>query len=157
MINPLGSYEEWTLGVVGKKLLGISGLIYILDVPDFEHPQQLQFVFSKAANVSSLKCGKDGSTLEFTEHPMQEKDLGEYGKEAIIDISHIHPLSNFIGKTLLKVFLIFSSVEDAYVGLRLVFENHLSLFVMNIGDEINIFETLSTSYEKNEGIRYSEL
>lgn len=157
MINPTGSYEKWSLGILGKKLLEIRGLIYIFDVPDFAHPQQLQFIFSKTANVISLKCGKDGSTLELTEHPMQERDLGELGKESIIDISHIHPLANFIEKTLLKLFLIFSSVEDACVGLRLVFENQLSLFIMNIGDEINIFEALSTSYEKSEGIRYSEL
>ncbi|MBK4715758.1 MULTISPECIES: hypothetical protein [Tenebrionibacter/Tenebrionicola group] len=157
MIKSLRNYEEWTLGVVGKKLLQIKGLIYSLDVPDFEHPQQLQLVFSKAVTISSLKCGKDGSTLVLTEHPMQEKELGEYGKETIIDISHIHPFANFIEKTLLKVFLIFSSVEDAYVGLRLDFENHLSLIIMNIGDEINIFEALSTTYEQIEGIRYSEL
>ncbi|MEB6380844.1 hypothetical protein MXM41_18205 [Leclercia adecarboxylata] len=157
MINPLENYEEWTLEVVGKKLLGINGLIYILEDPDFDHPQQLQLVFSKTGIADSLKCGKDGSTLELTDHPMQEKDLGEYGKEIIIDISHINPFVKFIGKTLSKVFLIFSSAEDAYVGLRLNFEDNFSLFIMNIGDEINIFECLPKSFEQNEGITYSEL
>jgi len=157
MTNFLGDYEKWTLGVVGKKLLGIKGLIYILEDPDFDHPQQLQLIFSKTGIADSLKCGKDGSTLELTDHPMQEKDLGEYGKEIIIDISHINPFFKFIGKTLSKVFLIFSSAEDSYVGLRLNFEGDLSLFIMNIGDEINIFESLPISFEQNEGIRYSKL
>lgn len=157
MIKLLGNYEEWTLGVVGNKLLGINGLIYMLEDPDFDHPQQLQLVFSKTGIADSLKCGKDGSTLELTDHPMQEKDLGDYGKETIIDISHINPFVKFIEKTLTEVFLIFSSVEDAYVGLRLNFEDNLSLFIVNIGDEINIFESLPISFEQNEGITYSKL
>lgn len=157
MINPLGKYQEWTRRVVGRKLLGVKGLIYTLEVPDFDHPQQLQFIFSQAEKLDNLKCGKDGSTLELTERPLQENDLGEYGKEIIVDISHAHPFMNCLEKTLLRVFLVFSSVEDAFIGINLIFEDNLSLFIMNIGDEINILESLSSSYEQDEGIKYQQL
>lgn len=157
MINPLGKYQEWALDVVGKKLLGVNGLIYFLETPDFDHPQQLQFIFSQVAKVNNLKCGRDGSTLELTERTLQENDLGEYGKEIIFDISHMHPFMNFLEKKLLKVFLVFSSIEDAFIGIKLIFEDHLSLFIMNIGDEINILESLSSSYEQDEGIKYQQL
>lgn len=157
MINPLGKYQEWTRGIVGRKLLGVNGLIYFLEIPDLEHPQQLQLIFSQVEKVDSLKCGKDGSTLELTDRPLQENDLGEYGKEMVVDISHIHPFVNCLEKTLLNVFLVFSSVEDAFIGIKLIFEDHLSLSIMNIGDEINILESLSSSYEQDEGIKYQQL
>ncbi len=64
---------------------------------------------------------------------------------------------NYLEKTLLKVFLVFSSVEDAFIGIMLIFEDHLSLFIMNIGDEINILESLPSSYEQDEGIKYQQL
>lgn len=144
-------------GCYWKKFSGVKGLIYVLETPNFEHPQQLQFIFLQAEKVDGLKCGKDGSTLELTERYLQENDLGEFGKEIIVDISHIHPFMNYLEKTLLKVFLVFSSVEDAFIGIMLIFEDHLSLFIMNIGDEINILESLPSSYEQDEGIKYQQL
>lgn len=154
MINPLKKYHEWNRDVVGKKLLEVNGLIYVFETSDFDHPQQLQLVFAEAEKMEVMKCGKDGSVLELTDYPMQEKNLGEYGKELIFDISRRDPFVNFIGKTLLKVFLVFSTVEDAYIGMKLYFEDSLNLFILNIGDEINILESLPSSYEKSEGIKY---
>ncbi len=58
---------------------------------------------------------------------------------------------------MLKVYSIFSSVEDAYIGINLVFESGLSLIAINVGDELNISDSLSSSYEHGEGIQYQEL
>ncbi|KAA5944823.1 hypothetical protein F3I27_14255 [Pantoea sp. Bo_2] len=157
MINIVKGYEEWTRSVVEKKLLRVNGVIYSLENHDYIHPQQLQLVFSEVEEMESFKCGKDGSTLELTDLPLQGSDLGEYGKETVVDISHIYPIVNYIGKILLKVFLMSSSLEDAFVGVKLVFEGELSLFIMNVGDEINMLESLSSSYEQDEGIKYQQL
>lgn len=157
MINVLRGYQEWTRSVVGKKLLSVNGVIYSLENHDFSHPQQLQFVFSEVEDIESFKCGKDGSTLELTDLPLQGSDLDEYGKETVIDISHIYPIVNYLERLLLKVFLISSSLEDAFVGVKLVFEGELNLFIMNVGDEINMLESLSSSYEQDEGIKYKQL
>ncbi|MGK3144344.1 hypothetical protein [Pantoea sp. C2G6] len=157
MINVVKGYQEWTRNVVGKKLLGVTGLIYSLETKDFIHPQQLQLVFSGVKERGSFKCGKDGATLELTNLPLQGSDLGEYGKEIVIDISNIYPLVNYLGKTLLKVFLMSSSLENAFIGVKLVFEGEVNLFIMNIGDEISMLESLSSSYEQDEGIKYQQL
>ncbi|MGC1070630.1 hypothetical protein [Pantoea agglomerans] len=157
MINVVEGYQKWTRSVVGRKLLRVNGVIYSLETHDFSHPQQLQLVFSEVEEMESFKCGRDGSTLELTYVPLQGKDLGEYGRETVIDISHVYPFVNYLEKKLLKVFLIFSSLEDAFIGVKLVFEGELILFIINVGDEISILESLSSSYEQDEGIKYQHL
>ncbi len=91
--------------------LRVNGVIYSLETHDFSHPQQLQLVFSEVEEMESFKCGRDGSTLELTDVSLQGNDLGEYGRETVIDISHVYPFVNYIEKKLLKVFLIFSSLR----------------------------------------------
>lgn len=157
MINLISDYREWTRKVTGEKLSLVEALVYVFDEPDFHHPQQVQLTFLGIGFAGSFRCSKDGSSLELRDTPACEKDLGEYGKEVIIDVSHHSSFSNYIGKTLLKVNLIFSSVEDAYIGVKLIFEGQLNLIIVNLGDEISILESLSTFYEKDEGIVYKEL
>ncbi|MEQ9898428.1 hypothetical protein ABRP59_02185 [Pectobacterium punjabense] len=135
----------------------MKGVIYAFETLDLEHPQQLQFIFSNTEVIVSFRCGKDGSTLELSDSPIQGNDLGEYGKEIIMDVSNSRLFVGYIGKTLLKIYSIFSSIEDTYIGIKLVFEGNLSLIVVNVGDEINIFDSFSSSYEHDEGIKYQEL
>ncbi|MEI7369018.1 hypothetical protein WCT94_15420 [Pectobacterium sp. 1950-15] len=155
MTNPLAQYQEWTSYVIGERLSGVKGVIYFFETPDLEHPQQLQLIFSNTEKAFSFRCGKDGSTLELTDSPVQENDLGEYGKEIIMDVSSSMSFVDYIGKPLLKVYSIFSSIEDAYIGVKLVFDGDLNLIVLNIGDEINIFGSLSSC--ENDDIKYQEL
>ncbi|WP_431022262.1 TMV resistance protein N-like [Erwinia rhapontici] len=157
MINPLGKCQEWARCVIGEKLSEVRGLIYVLDKPDFEYPQQLQLVFANIKKPVSFKCGKDGSNLDVTYFPIQENDLGEYGKEVVMDMSHFPLFVNYLDKILVEVNLIFSAVESSYIGLKLFFEGYLSLMIVNIGDEMNILESFPTSYEKDEGIEYHKL
>ncbi|GAB7196811.1 hypothetical protein [Dickeya oryzae] len=151
------NHKTYIKKAVGEKLLEVKGLIYYFDKPDFEHPQQLQLVFSNLDGVVSFRCDKHGSTLELTGYPIQEADLGEYGKEVIIDISNSKFFSNYIGRVLLAVYSVFSSIDDACIGIKLVFDGALSLIVVNIGDEINIFDYLLSSFESEEGVKYQLL
>ena len=157
MMNPLGQYQEWASHVVGERLSGVRGLIYVFETPDVEHPQQLQFVFSNTESVIGFRCGRDGSTLEVTNFPVQGNDLGEYGKEIIMDLSSSTLFVDYIGKSLLKIYSIFSLIENSYIGIKLGFESGLNLNVVNVGDEINICDSFSSSYEHDEGIKYQEL
>lgn len=74
-----------------------------------------------------------------------------------MDVSNTSFFADYIGKFLLKVYSIFSSADDANIGIKLVFESDLSLIIVNIGDELNISDSLSSSYEHNEGVKYQEL
>lgn len=57
----------------------------------------------------------------------------------------------------MKAYALFSEVENSYIGINLLFEDGLLLFVLNVGDEINVFEFLPLSYEQENVIRYLEL
>ncbi|GKW35878.1 hypothetical protein [Pectobacterium versatile] len=157
MIKFLGKYRKWVSSVINERLLGVRGLVYELDTPDFYRPQKLQFIFSNTEKLFSLMCSKDGSSLVLTDSPIQESDLGEYGKEVIMELSNITLFIDYIGKRLLEIYSIFSSVEDAFMGIKFVFEGDLNLIIVNFGDEINIFNSLPSSYEHDEGIKYQSL
>lgn len=152
MTNPLEQYQEWTSYVIGERLSGVKGVIYFFETPDLEHPQQLQLIFSHTEKAVSFKCGKDGSTLELTDSLVQENDFGEYGKEIIMDLSSSMSFVDYIGKFLLTVYSIFSSVEDAYIGIKLVFEGGLDLIVVNIGVATGIVEGLVTASDEDESM-----
>ncbi|MDE8756042.1 hypothetical protein PZA22_16270 [Pectobacterium polaris] len=157
MIKFLGKYRRWASSVINERLLGVRGLVYELDTPDFYHPQKLQFIFSNPEGLVNFVCGKDGSTLELTDSPIHESDLGEYGNEVIMDMSKFALFIDYAGKELLETYSIFSSIENSYVGIKLVFEGDLNLILVNVGDEINIFNSLPLSYEYDEGIKYQLL
>lgn len=157
MMTPLEQYRGWARRVLGKKLSRVMGVIYIFEVPYLEQPQRLQFEFYNVENAASFQCGKDGSSLELTDSPLQEIDLGEHGKEVIMDISYLPSLSRVHYKVLVNVYAVFSEVEDSYIGVKLLFEDGLIVFILNVGDEINIFESLPLSYEQENIIRYQEL
>ncbi len=131
----------------------MRGLIYVFGVHDFEHLQQLHFIFSNTEGEASFKCGKDASTLEVTKKPVKESNMGEYGREVVVDVSNTKNFFNYIGRCLLKTYSIFSLVENSYIGIKLVFESGLILIVIKVDGEINISESLSSSFEHDQGIK----
>ena len=150
-------YQEWGRDVTGGKLCNVNGLVYVYEAPDLEHPQQLQLIFSGVNREVSLRCGNDGATLVLTELPMQESDLGEYGKEVIMNMSDSCLFYRCIGRIVAKVFAIYSDTEKAIVGIKLVFDGGLDLIIINLGDELNIFNSLPLQYIQEECINYLEV
>jgi len=150
-------YQEWCRDVIGKKLFEVNGLIYVLDAPDLDRPQRLQFIFSGINQEVNIRCGKDGATLELSKLPMQESDLGEYGKELIMSMSSSRLFQRYIGRKVSGVFPIYSDAEKTIIGIKLVFDGELSLIIINFGDEINIFDSLPSLYEQEEGINYLDI
>lgn len=104
-----------------------------------------------------FRCGLDGASLELSDLPMQEKDLGEYGKEVIMDLSNSCFFQKFIGKILLQFYVIYSEVEQKLIGAKLFLDEGLTLVIINLGDEIKTFETLSMEYERDEKINYIDV
>lgn len=88
---------------------------------------------------------------------MQESDLGEYDKDVIMNISKFYVLHEYIGKVLSSCYIIYFQVEKTIIGTNLVFDNMLTLLVINLGDEINLLDSLPSEYELSEGIRYFDL
>jgi hypothetical protein len=150
-------YQEWGHGVVGNKLHDVIGLIYVFQSPDLEHPQQLQLIFTDPIHNVNFRCGADGATLDFTKTPIRESDFGEYGKEVVMSMSDSLLFQKYIGRCVSKVFLIYSDTENTTVGIRVVFDAELNLIIINLGDEINFFDSLPLKYEEDEGLSYIDM
>ncbi|CAI0787047.1 hypothetical protein [Serratia quinivorans] len=150
-------YQEWGRDVIGGKLCNVNGLVYIYEAPDLDHPQQLQLIFSGINREVSFQCGKDGATLVLTELPMQESDLGEYGKEVIMNMSDSCLFYRCIGRIVGKVFAIYSDTENTIVGIKLFFDSGIDLIIINLGDELNVFNSLPLQYVQEECINYLEI
>lgn len=154
MIHFRKKYQELAHNIVGQKLQNVNGLIYVYDTPDLGVPQQLQLVFFNENKSIVFRCGQDGATLELIDSPMQESELGEYGKEVIMDLSNSYSFQKVIGKILLRFYMICSKIEQKVIGAKLVFGEGLALVIINLGDEIKIFDSLSMEYERDEKINY---
>ncbi|EED9464934.1 hypothetical protein NWL46_003898 [Salmonella enterica] len=152
-----GGYQDLGNNVVGQKLQNVNGLIYVYDVPDLGAPQQLELIFLGENKNIAFKCGQDGASLELINSPMQEKDLGEYGKEIIMDLSNSSLFQEVIGKTLCRFYMVYSETEQKVIGTKLVFDDGLTLVIVNLGDEIKVFDSLSMDYERDEKINYVDV
>jgi hypothetical protein len=157
MTNFWRGYQDLAHNVVGQRLRNVNGLIYVYDVPDLESPQQIELIFFGENKKIALKCGQDGASLELINSPIQENDLGEYGKEVIMDLSNSSLFHKVIGKKLFKFYVIHSEIEQKFIGTKLVFDEGVTLVIVNLGDEINVFDSLPMDYERDEKINYVDV
>lgn len=137
----------------GLKLEHVVALIYVLEAPDLESPQQIQFVFSSECKSLGFRCGHDGASLEVFNSPLQENDLGEYGKEVIMELSGLDAFRSYIGKRFLNFHFVFSGVEKTNIGVKLEFEGG-DIIILNIGDEMVFSNSLAPDFEREESISY---
>ena len=74
-----------------------------------------------------------------------------------MDMSDSCSFYRYIGRVVSKVFAIYSDIDKALIGLKLVFDDGLNLIIINLGDELNVFNTLPLQYVQEECIDYLEI
>jgi hypothetical protein len=146
----LENMKEWAGQSIGKQIEAIFGLIYFLDGHHLDSPQRLQIKFSGSNDGCHFSCGKDGSTLVLERGLIINRDLGEYGKEMVMNISGTEPYSNYIMLAPSNFHSILSQDDNAIIGVKLSFNNNPDLFLINAGDEL-LFTNLNPfdSYDYN--------
>lgn len=146
--------KKYISNLHGLKLEHVVALIYVLEAPDLESPQQLQFVFSSECKFLGFRCGHDGASIEIFNSPLQENDLGEYGKEVIMELSGLDVFRAYIGKRFVNFYFVFSEVEKKNIGVKLEFEGGGDIVILNIGDEMVFSNSLAPDFEREESISY---
>uniref|UniRef100_UPI0036D7E049 hypothetical protein n=1 Tax=Photorhabdus sp. RM322S TaxID=3342825 RepID=UPI0036D7E049 len=134
--------HDWGMGIIGSRLKSVQGLVYMLHVEDIEHPQELFFEFEGADISRKISCGQDGSSLVVCSKPMIESDLGEYGKQIIKDISQHSIFNRLIGQKLSCFNAIYSEIEQCVIGFSFIFYNYGQISLLNLGDEIYIYNDI---------------
>lgn len=141
--------KKWFDNIVGKKLNFIYGLIYIYETKDIDHPQELQIIFDDKI-IKKISCAPDGSSIRIDDSPMIGSDLGEYGKQSIIDISNIPIFHKAIGRTLENIEIIKSETEQCIVGVRFEFYDSIIINILTLGDEISYYNVIPSIIIKDE-------
>jgi len=154
MISYPYEIETWVKNVIGKKLFKINGLFYFLEKRDLDNPQQLQLFFNGYDGGGVFCCGKNGSTLNIINSPMKECNLGEYGRQEIVDLSESEFFFKYVDLDLVSVYSVYSETEESFVGVKLLFSDDLSFSIINLGDEINVFQEIPLQYEEEEKFKY---
>jgi hypothetical protein len=152
-------FREWLLNIIGYKLISVSGLIYIYGGEEkISNPHELLLFFDPIPIIQGkLCCSSDGESLVWDCGELDPNDLGEYGETVVKDISYLPCWKNIIGHILKDIKLIVPLHDPCLMGLQLSFENEFSVAVVNLGDEMFMFESLPEKIIKDEHVTFIPL
>jgi hypothetical protein len=142
--------KDWLLSIIGHKLKAVLALIYVYDgKEDLITPQELMLQFETNMK-GKFSCSSDGESLAWDNHAFEPSELGEYGDEIVKVLSHLPYWKHLIGKRLNEVKMIIPSHYSCLIGLQFLFEDNLSVVVINLGDELFIFNSLPENFIQDE-------
>jgi len=136
---------------IGAKLVGVRGLLHVLDDEKDLTPIEIEFAFVDRKTATIRGSGNGASMICESKQlfPVQMDDLGALVVE---DFSDVEPFSGSTGLALTKVLEIRSkrSPEDV-IGCTLVFAGK-KFSILNIGDEFHLFSEIPHALISDEGL-----
>lgn len=144
---------SWLLTVLGKNLLSVNALFHIFASERDSFPQEVGLQFDDA-ELGRLYGGSDGASLCFSLSPIVGCDLGEYGRQDAFCVSDEPRFSSVVGRELASASLVESSAEEAVIGIALSFDNGARLSILNLGDEIFIYDEIPEEIVISEGLGF---
>lgn len=147
----LNKLVDWLNNILCLKLTSVFALIYVYDnQEDINSPQAIYFEFNNE-HVGCIKCASDGESIDCDFKLTTEVDLGMYGKEILKDISTINPWREVIGDNLNNCYLLLVD-SNFCLGVRLQFQSGKSVDIVNLGDELYVYDSLPESIIQAEKI-----
>lgn len=141
----------WLLAVLGKKLLSVNAIFHVFASRRDPFPQEVSFQFY-GSEAGKFYGGGDGSSLLFSLGPIVGCDLGEYGRQDVFCVSGEPYFLNVVEKKLLSASLVQSSVAEAVIGVALSFDGDSCLSVLNLGDELFVYDEIPVEIIRSEGL-----
>ena len=136
--------------------MSVKALFHVFDLAVNGRPQEIELSFEYSGLVRVFG-GAGGASICFSPVPMSSCDLGEYGRQGIFDVSHESSFNDVVGSELKSVAVVKSFAMDAPVGVVFSFLNGSSVSVINLGDELFIFDQLSADLIFSEGLSFVSL
>ncbi len=141
----------WLLAVLGKKLLSVNAIFHVFASRRDPFPQEVSFQFY-GSEAGKLYGGGDGSSLLFSLDPVVGCDLGKYGRQDVFCVSDEPYFLNVVEKKLVSASLVQSSVAEAVIGVALSFDDGSCLSVLNLGDELFVYDEIPDEIMRSEGV-----
>ncbi|RKZ73073.1 MAG: hypothetical protein DRR16_33415 [Candidatus Parabeggiatoa sp. nov. 3] len=126
--------------LLGKKLKKVIASIFSFEgVLNMESPQAVLLQFEDNRRLVFYPAS-DGVSLDCDHKTLSPLDLGEYGKEIIMEVSQLSLWQYALGEVLTEAYVIFSHVEENAVGIKMHFNNSSIIIIINCGDDIYVWD-----------------
>lgn len=149
-------FKSWLLNCVGRNLVQVFGAFHVFEGGKNEFPQAVSLLFDEG-NFGTLECASDGSSIAYRPNAAVGRDLGEYGVEQILSLSNEAQFLPLMGRMLISVSLLESSIEDSIVGVAFNFFEFESIALVNLGDDLNIYKEVPQQIMSCQGIKFVPL
>ncbi|MFW7526308.1 hypothetical protein ACODM8_19530 [Vibrio ostreicida] len=114
---------------------------------DLSSPQELLFTFEGGSQVR-IKCDQDGESIHFDNQTPVEANMAEYGQNMLCNCSNDNNFEYGIGRTVDQIELIVS--DKIIFGLLMTFEGARSFTIINLGDELYVYDELPKNILEEE-------
>jgi hypothetical protein len=135
------SFKLWLSSLIGEKLVSVIGLFHIFNNQVNGLAQEIGFMFENV-KFGKLFCDSDGETLCYSSKRIVVCDMKEYGRQETISMYDNFIFKNAIGKRLSSINLIYSCLSNKIIGTLFLFEHGISFCIMNLGDELFVYEDI---------------
>jgi hypothetical protein len=151
------------LDIIGKKLTKILALVYWYGGKISADPLlEIQFEF-EGLNSVRVFCGSDGSTICWNNSDIEPFSMDECGELKIFNLSDSDMLwsdivwKNVIDKTLERVYLVTSEIQESIFAIKFVFSDGYELVIANLGDELRIQRQLLIEIIEEENCQFVDI
>ncbi|MCH5548606.1 hypothetical protein ACQJ22_27330 [Pseudomonas fragariae (ex Marin et al. 2024)] len=151
-MNSLGLMNAWLLTALGKTLISVNALFHVFSSERDSAPQEVGLLFENS-EIGRIYGGPDGASICFSFNSISSCDLGEYGRQDVFCVSGEPYFSDVVGRRLVSASLVQSLAEDAVVGVVLSFDNGFCLSILNLGDELFVYDDIPEEIVISEGVR----
>ncbi|MEK8018108.1 MAG: hypothetical protein VSS75_014635 [Candidatus Parabeggiatoa sp.] len=126
--------------LLGKKLEKVIASVFSFQgVFKMESPQAVLLQFEENHQLVFYPAS-DGVSLDCAHKTLSPLDLGQYGKEIILEVSQFSLWQYARCQVLKEAYVIFSHVEENAVGIKMHFNNSSIIIIINCGDDIYIWD-----------------
>lgn len=143
----------------GRVLNAVWASVHLFEeTVTWEKPGRLTLQFDEIEPLT-FRCASDGETLVIERANPEPFDMQEWGQFVVADFSARTPWSGVVSSRLVHVERLFSDYfeKPGEVGLELVFDNERTVFLLNLGDDLKVFDSLSQVAAMEEKLRCAKL
>lgn len=140
-----------------QELTAVQAEVYFFKGEFFKNtPVHLALKTLNQVSYKRFGCAPDGEGILIDKENLEPVDMQESGEIVVCDISNMDPWNKVIRRKIIKPFLIGNKKENRVLGISFYFENGMSIYIMNWGDEIKFFTELAKSFFEEEKVELIE-
>lgn len=140
----MNNYFEFESLFLSSVITAVYGLFHFFEGEVNGSPQEICLELN-SGDLFTFRTGPMGESIRIIMGMPNEKDLGEYGQEKLLDLSGSEVFSKCLGRNIIYFSGVISLVDDAEVGVFFGLEGGAGFSIVNLGDEIDFYDKIPHS------------